>query len=66
MANISDCTLCPLAESRTNIVWSRGSQNAKLMILGEAPGEQEDIQGLPFVGRSGSLLNEELFAEGLK
>ena len=65
MANISDCTLCPLAESRTNIVWSRGSRDAKLMILGEAPGEQEDRIGLPFVGRSGALLNEALVAAGL-
>jgi len=54
----SDCTLCPLAEGRTQVVFGAGSPSADLMFVGEGPGEQEDRQGLPFVGRSGALLTE--------
>ena len=50
------CSNCGLRSGATNVVISRGGRHAPLMIIGEAPGEQEDIQGLPFVGRSGQLL----------
>ena len=61
----SDCTLCPLAESRTKVVFGAGDANADLMFIGEAPGAEEDRQGLPFVGRAGGLLNELLEGIGL-
>ena len=48
----------PLADAGTNMVISRGNPNAKLLIVGEAPGPQENIQGKPFVGRSGQLLDK--------
>ncbi len=51
------CTECELHKSRTQAVVWRGSINAPLMIIGEGPGQKEDEQGLPFVGRSGELLN---------
>lgn len=54
----SDCTLCPLAETRTKVVFGAGDANADLMFIGEAPGAEEDRQGLPFVGRAGGLLND--------
>lgn len=52
----------PLADAGTNVVISRGSPQAKLMIVGEAPGPQENIQGKPFVGRAGKLLDQILQA----
>jgi len=52
----------PLADAGTNIVISRGNPDAKLMIVGEAPGPQENIQGKPFVGKSGQLLDQILQA----
>ena len=48
------CTLCPLSDGRTNVVFGTGDPNADLMFVGEGPGAEEDKQGLPFVGRSGS------------
>lgn len=57
-----DCVACPLSKTRTQIVWYRGNPKAKIMLIGEAPGKQEDLEGLPFVGRSGALLDEALFA----
>jgi uracil-DNA glycosylase len=51
------CTRCPLAETRTQVVFSRGDPTADLVFIGEAPGRDEDLQGLPFVGRSGQLLD---------
>ena len=48
----------PLADAGTNVVISRGNANAKLLIIGEAPGPQENIQGKPFVGRAGQLLDK--------
>ncbi len=56
------CLRCELAETRTNVVVSRGSRTAPIMIIGEGPGQQEDEQGLPFVGRSGQLLEKILAA----
>lgn len=52
------CTKCDLAKTRTNIVFSAGNKNAKVMIIGEAPGRNEDEQGVPFVGRAGKLLDK--------
>jgi len=52
----------PLAEAGTKVVISRGNPNAKLLIIGEAPGPQENIQGVPFVGRAGQLLDKILQA----
>ena len=57
-----DCTKCALAEHRTQIVWNRGNPESKLMLVGEGPGENEDREGRPFVGRSGALLDEALSA----
>lgn len=58
------CVLCRLSEGRTNVVFGMGDPAAPLMFIGEGPGEQEDKQGLPFVGRSGRLLDR-LLAEEL-
>jgi DNA polymerase len=52
------CTACSLAEERTNVVFGAGSPDAEVLIVGEAPGQQEDKLGEPFVGRSGQLLNK--------
>lgn len=54
------CVMCPLGKTRTNLVFGTGNKNAKIMFIGEGPGEQEDIQGLPFVGKSGKLLDKYL------
>ena len=53
----SSCTRCPLAAGRTNVVFGVGDATADLMFVGEGPGAQEDLQGEPFVGRSGQLLD---------
>jgi uracil-DNA glycosylase family 4 len=52
-----NCRRCGLAGNRTNVVIGRGNMNAPVMLIGEGPGEQEDIQGLPFVGAAGKLLD---------
>src|SRR2546423_5574946 len=57
-----DCTRCPLADTRTTVVFGAGDADADLMFVGEAPGANEDRQGLPFVGQAGKLL-EALLAE---
>ena len=62
----SECTLCPLAETRTKVVFGSGDADADLMFVGEAPGAEEDRQGLPFVGRAGALLSELLEGIGLQ
>jgi DNA polymerase len=62
---LKDCTECPLAASRTNLVFGSGDADADLMFVGEAPGFHEDRQGLPFVGRAGQLLDELLGEIGL-
>ena len=51
------CKRCGLANTRTNIVMGRGNKDAKLMLIGEGPGEQEDLQGVAFVGAAGKLLD---------
>ncbi|MDF2523664.1 MAG: phage polymerase-related protein, partial [Clostridiales bacterium] len=53
----SGCQKCGLGASRTNIVIGRGNINAPMMFIGEGPGEQEDLQGKPFVGPAGKLLD---------
>lgn len=59
----SGCTRCKLAAGRTQVVFGTGNPEAGLMLVGEGPGEQEDRQGLPFVGRSGQLLDRLLLEE---
>ena len=56
------CRACPLSETRTNCVFGTGNPHADLMYVGEAPGEQEDLSGTPFVGRAGQLLDKFLYA----
>lgn len=56
------CDKCPLGKTKTNTVFGCGNQNARLMFVGEAPGEQEDKQGIPFVGAAGKLLDKYLDA----
>ncbi|HIF23118.1 MAG TPA: uracil-DNA glycosylase [Gemmatimonadetes bacterium] len=51
------CTLCRLSEERTNVVFSDGAENARLMVVGEAPGANEDKTGVPFVGQAGKFLD---------
>jgi uracil-DNA glycosylase family 4 len=64
---IGDCTRCPLAYAgRRKIVFGDGDANARLMFVGEGPGADEDIQGLPFVGKAGQLLNNMIAAMGIK
>lgn len=52
------CQSCPLGKTRTTIVFSDGNPDAKIMLIGEAPGAEEDASGVPFVGKAGRLLNE--------
>ena len=54
------CMKCELGATRTNLVFGVGNEKAKLMFVGEGPGEQEDLQGVPFVGRAGKLLDDML------
>jgi DNA polymerase len=60
------CKRCGLHKTRHNVVFGAGDTKAKLMFVGEAPGEDEDMQGLPFVGRAGKLLTKIIEAMGLK
>jgi uracil-DNA glycosylase len=62
----SVCERCPLAEGRNTVVFGAGNADADLMFVGEAPGAEEDRQGLPFVGRAGSFLTELLEGIGMK
>jgi len=62
-AQSKDCTKCPLAASRTQVVFGRGDPDADLVFVGEAPGAEEDAQGFPFVGRSGQLLDRLVLEE---
>jgi len=63
--HLGNCTRCPLHQGRTKIVFGDGNPNAEIMFVGEGPGEQEDLSGLPFVGRAGELLTKMIEA-GLK
>jgi uracil-DNA glycosylase len=62
----STCSLCGLCKTHTNVVFGVGNQQADIMLIGEAPGANEDLQGEPFVGRAGMLLNEMLRAIDLE
>ena len=61
-----NCNKCKLAQGRNNVVIGCGNKNAKLMFIGEGPGADEDIQGEPFVGKAGKLMNMAFEAIGLK
>lgn len=63
---VAGCALCGLEKTRTQTVFGVGSREAQWMVVGEAPGADEDKQGEPFVGRAGQLLNEMLWALGLE
>lgn len=60
-----ECHACPLAQTRTNVVFGVGNENAEILFIGEGPGEKEDLSGQPFVGRAGQLLDKMLAAVGL-
>jgi DNA polymerase len=62
---MAGCTRCKLAKTRTNLVFGQGSPRAKLMFVGEAPGYDEDLQGLAFVGKAGQLLTKIIEAIGM-
>jgi uracil-DNA glycosylase len=64
--DVGDCQRCPLARTRKTIVFGQGSPNARLMFVGEAPGGDEDEQGLAFVGKAGQLLTKIIEAIGLR
>ena len=55
--SIVGCKKCKLCNNRTNIVFGQGNRNADVMFIGEGPGADEDLQGLPFVGKAGKLMN---------
>ena len=63
---VMTCTKCGLAEGRKQAVFGEGDVNARLLYVGEAPGEEEDLQGRPFVGRAGKLLDQMIERVGLK
>jgi uracil-DNA glycosylase family 4 len=65
-ADLQGCTRCKLCDKRKTIVVGEGNPRAELVFVGEGPGEQEDIQGRPFVGRAGELLDKMIEAMGLK
>ena len=64
-ADLGDCQRCKLAPSRTTIVFGSGNPNAELVFVGEAPGYEEDQQGLPFVGAAGQLLTKIIESTGI-
>lgn len=61
---VASCTQCPLHETRTQAVFGVGNKQSDIMFIGEAPGQQEDLMGEPFVGRAGKLLDEMLISLG--
>jgi DNA polymerase len=63
---VRDCTKCRLCKSRTNTVFGEGDVDAKIVFIGEGPGENEDLQGRPFVGRAGQLLTKIIETMGFK
>ncbi len=62
---VGACHRCPLADGRTNVVFGEGDPEARVLIVGEAPGKNEDLQGRPFVGAAGKLLDDLLAVAGL-
>ncbi len=65
-AACESCEKCELCKTRTNCVFGVGNTNADIMFVGEAPGQQEDLSGTPFVGRAGQLLDKYLYAIDIK
>ena len=65
-SELGKCILCPLGKTRTNLVFGDGSREARLVFVGEAPGRDEDLQGIPFVGKAGELLTSMIQRMGLK
>lgn len=65
-AQVEMCRRCPLADGRTQTVFGAGNPQARVLIIGEAPGKNEDLQGVPFVGAAGKYLNELLAIAGLE
>ena len=63
---VAACHACPLAEGRTQTVFGDGNPNARVLFIGEAPGKNEDLQGVPFVGKAGQNLNTLLEIAGLR
>lgn len=64
--SVMSCRKCALADTRKNVVFGEGNSRARLIFVGEAPGEDEDIQGKPFVGRAGKLLDQLIDRIGLR
>ena len=64
LRSCSDCHACGLSETRQRVVIARGNPDARLMVIGEAPGAKEDAEGQPFVGRSGKALDRLLIDVG--
>jgi DNA polymerase len=64
--DLGDCQRCGLAASRTQLVYGVGNPNARLVLVGEAPGREEDLRGEPFVGEAGRLLDRILYAMGMQ
>lgn len=64
--SIRDCKKCKLCQNRMNIVFGTGKKDAKVMMIGEGPGADEDKQGIPFVGKAGQLMNQALIGLGIK
>lgn len=62
----ADCTMCDLYKGKHNTVFGCGNEHADIMFIGEAPGECEDNEGIPFVGKAGQLLDRYLFAADIK
>ena len=65
-AEVKQCKKCRLCQNRNNVVFGTGNKQAKLMFIGEGPGADEDMQGEPFVGKAGKLMNMAFEAIGLK
>ncbi len=65
LREMSDCQLCPLGKTRKNLVFGAGNPQARIVFVGEAPGADEDEQGMPFVGRAGQLLTD-IIVKGMK
>lgn len=63
---VKKCIKCKLCQNRKNTVFGEGNQNAKIMFIGEGPGADEDLQGIPFVGKAGKLMNQAFLGLGIK
>lgn len=64
--SIKGCNKCKLCKNRKNIVFGVGNENAKIMFIGEGPGADEDLKGIPFVGKAGKLMDKAFLALGIK